>query len=223
MKNLARAISVLITLAAGPLIGADVATTIEKAYVPAVFSTDERVQFMVRAYQPNGCYKPSRTSYSVDKARKIVTLTQYVSESDEMCIQLVERFNKEIDLGGLSPGEYTLRDSSGNRRLGSFKVDARSERLNKHVPITAVELQEASGEILVAGVQTSGCIEVEELQSRFERDDVVVVHPIARVAEDGLCTRDIREFTKTLRLRFSEPTLLHVKNADGTSINQIVY
>jgi hypothetical protein len=223
---MASLIGLILALMGNSAWAADQAAEISKAFVPTRFNVQEHVQVVVEAVQPNGCYKPGRTQIEVDSDRYEVRLTQLISEVDEICIQVVGYFHKEIDLGILKEGSYKIIDMSSGLAVGEFDVTSQEPLLNKLVPVIEVQTSDSvnsnTTQLKIAGVRPSGCIEINRMISRLDRSDVLVVHPSARIDSAKACTRQVRPFTETITIEVSQPTLIQVKNADGTSINKVI-
>lgn len=91
----------------------EVVIGVSDAYVPSNFNKNSEVFVVANGVYPNGCYRWSRAEVkTVDE--RTHDIIAYAKVQQGMCLMVLVPYNKEINLGRLSPGEHKLRFLSGD-------------------------------------------------------------------------------------------------------------
>jgi hypothetical protein len=211
----------------------DIKIQFERAFIPQGFETRDETQVVMAGTLPDTCYKPTRVETQVDKAAKVITITQWAAAASTNCLPMIVPFYSVVKLGRLEAGEYELRDEPSQANLGSLEVlpskdpGGGSDYLN-FAPLSDayVETDPVTGrlELVLEGSWLDRCSRFKEIQVVYQ-SDVIVVKPIIE-SESGSrkcgSKRSRAGFTERVALKaMSLPYLLHVRLRGGEAINKL--
>jgi hypothetical protein len=200
----------------------------EKVFVPVGFDNNDNVQIIATGEFVHTCYRQAETKFTVDETKKVITLEPVAYLYDGLCLQVVLPFERVINLGVLSTGTYTIMQKADSKVMGKLviKTALRSEPDDfLYAPITQAYLhgEGARSEVRLTGFFPSTCMSMQEVKVDIQ-PDVVVVQPIAQMAQRADCKAAHVPFEQVISVDIQKPGkyLLHVRSMNGNAVNQMV-
>lgn len=116
MKSLI--IALMLLGSAGQTVTAEIVTkelpiTVSDVLIPSRVSRDTDVNAVVSGMFSNTCYRWSRGEVKKESANRL-TIRAYAWVEQTMCLMVLVPYTKEINIGKLPAGEYTLRFINGD-------------------------------------------------------------------------------------------------------------
>ncbi len=92
----------------------EVAVGVNSAFIPGGFDSASDVFVVVSGIFSNTCYswKDARIEKSSDS--NVISITSIAMVSQGICMQVLVPFQKEVHVGQLAAGDYTLKFASGD-------------------------------------------------------------------------------------------------------------
>lgn len=92
----------------------DVIIGVNSAHVPGGFDSNSDVYVIVSGIFPNSCYNWKEANIAMDKTENEITVTSVASVTQGICLMVLVPFTKEVYIGQLDAGDYTLRFPSAD-------------------------------------------------------------------------------------------------------------
>jgi hypothetical protein len=216
---------------------------VKAVFVPGEgYDDNDNVEIVIDGSLPNACFTLGRTETSVSEDM-VITVRQFaLRQADRVCIEselsdfalIPVPFSKDVALGNLSKGNYTINYKTGNTVTASatFGVaEAPTETIDNmaYAPVSdayvpAGFLVNAAGKAKITGYLTSSCMQLDTFDvARDPANGVIVVLPRVKQRLQGACLQYIRPFEKEIDIgNFAEGRyLLHVRSMNGKSVNRV--
>lgn len=205
--------------------------TLEKAYLPLGFDSNDQSQVVVAGKFPNTCYQLGQTTAKVEK--DTITVTQQALVYQGTCLRVTVPFDQVVDVGILQPGDYNVVDGNSGRKLGVLNVvEATSAGVGTddlpYAPVRDVFLtkdgETGNFSLILQGAFTNRCMKLKKVEVK-DQPDVLVVLPIAEMVEGDDCKEGIFRFQekKALKRLEDKAYLLHVRAMNGKALNKMHY
>lgn len=115
IKNILLAIVVFSSQAAFAQTPAvEVPIGVNSAFVPGGFDSTADVFVVVSGLFPNTCYSWNKAEIQNQTGSNKIKISSYARVTQGVCMMVLVPFQKEVHLGQLSAGDYTLEFSSGD-------------------------------------------------------------------------------------------------------------
>ncbi len=240
-------ISALVALSASSLFAApvavrtldpiEVASPIEKIFIPEGFDDNDNIEVVLHGNFPNTCYTVGRASATVDNENhEIVVKATAYKYPGKLCLQSITPFIQTVTLGLLNEGNYTVRmaDKQNLQKemlVSKRKTESADDYLYATVENAGLQIDADSGK---QAVKLSGhfpyffvgCMVLRDVKVKTAPSDVLVVQPIAEIVDNEECQNQPAdrsfEYTAGLTEAFRGEGLLHVRTLDGNSINRYI-
>ena len=215
----------------------EVASPVEKVFIPRGFDDNDNVELLVFGYYPNACYKTATTGFELDQARKTIYVyarSYRYDQENTMCSTLRLPFQQEVRLGMIKEGEYSVVYEGkvmGNLSVGGHTTSSPDEFL--YAPVDNVIVAKTLGSDK-SGVDNHltllgrfprlyvGCMQLVRVELVQESDDILVVKPISEIFDDTSCVGNY-DFKVTVPVQgaLKHQSLIHVRVANGNAKNQV--
>ncbi len=86
---------------------------INSAFVPGGFDSTSDVYAIVSGIYPNSCYSWKRADVEPTDGQNVIRVSAVASVTQGMCMMVLVPFQREVLIGTLPVGDYTLRFSNG--------------------------------------------------------------------------------------------------------------
>jgi len=86
---------------------------INSAFIPGGFDSSSDVYAIVSGIYPNSCYSWQRADVEPTDSQNVIRVTAVASVTQGMCMMVLVPFQREVLIGTLPVGDYTLRFSNG--------------------------------------------------------------------------------------------------------------
>lgn len=201
---------------------------LDQAYIPEGFDDNDRGQFAVIGGFANTCYKIGPYALKIDQVSKKIIVQQQAYFYKGGCIQIPIPFSQIINVGILSAGKYSIMDYYSGKNLGELSV-ATSKNVGPddflYAPVTDayVESENQRNRLVLTGVFSDRCSEIESIDVLYQKN-VLVVQPVIRRIQQASCSLEKTRFMKFVELSpdVHGVHLLHVRSLEGQAINKIV-
>ncbi len=197
-----------------------------EAYLPIGFDSNDHVQIAAEGVFRNTCYKPGPVSFEM--ADNNIYLTSQAYYYDGPCFKMLLPYHQVIDIGILPQGKYKIFRKSGGVFLGELDVAEATATVADdylYAPISQAFITQQDGKnfLTIEGKFNNSCMLMKEVRIRIQ-PKVVVVQPIAEIAEAQGCTDGAFPFSETRELKGLEMSkfLLHVRSLNGSAINSLI-
>ena len=203
---------------------------LSKAYIPAGFDDNDRVQFVVEGSFHNTCYKVGPWAFRLDAQNKQIIVQQQAYVYPGICLQMVVPFHQTIDLGLVQQGSYAIVDAATHTKLGSIAINHTNnpepdDYLYAPMSDAYVITDKDTGEhtLAIVGSFSDRCTDFDEIRVGYN-DQVIVVQPIVKHTENRFCEKIKTRFLKTVPLNkaLTGMHLLHVRSMNGQAINKML-
>lgn len=87
----------------------EVTISVNDAYIPGGFDSKSDAFVVVNGIFQNGCYNWKGADVNIDSTKNLVEIESKATLSQQMCIMVLIPFTKEVHIGQLNSGQYTLR------------------------------------------------------------------------------------------------------------------
>jgi hypothetical protein len=199
-----------------------------KIYVPGGFDSNDNVQLVAEGIFPNSCYKPAATKVSIDKQKKTIHLEPQAYKYGGMCLQVLLPYSREVDLGILETGTWTITQGPNQLHLGEIRIHAAISKDADdfiYAPISQAFFSQVdqTGEVTLMVELPCDCLSVSDIRVKIE-PDVIVVQPILKLEEAPTGATGILPVKKTFSIGSVTPGryLLHVRSMNGNAVNSLV-
>ena len=217
-----------------------VPSPVQKVFVPEGFDDNDNVQVVLHGHFPNACYKTGPVEAKVDQDAKTITIDPQAYYYQGFCAMVVIPFIKQVNLGVVKAGTYTLRlkdrqdIAPTTLTISPAKTTAPDDFLYAPVETSDLVKDEQGRSVLrVEGTwpyTLTGCMTMKEVKAKQTAGQVLVVQPIADMVESGPACDEQRH---SHRFRIDTPVntnsfttekdlLLHVRVLNGNSFNRLV-
>lgn len=217
---------------------------IEKVFVaPEGFDDNDNVQIVIDGNLPNICFELGKTSVTRDEDGKTLSIAQLTHkknvlgcEQENMQDELNWKvpFQKELSLGQLPAGNYTIQFNLGSSKFQKRQFVVKKSTIRNvddilYAPISSAFIPEMiyeteNGEAVLTGILATTCLHLDQDKIKVQKfDDVIVVLPELSISKEAPCLRTPRPLHEIVSLgplrkgRY----LLHVRSMSGLSINKI--
>ncbi len=92
----------------------EVAVGVNSAFIPGGFDSSSDVFVVVSGIFSNTCYSWKEARIEKDLNTNTISLTSMAMVSQGICMQVLVPFQKEVHVGQLAAGDYTLKFASGD-------------------------------------------------------------------------------------------------------------
>lgn len=214
---------------------------IEDLYIPTGFDTNDTIEIAVSGTVPSPCY--SKREVKVEQAgQKIaiqITATKRTITStpsgNSLCPMVLVPFLEVVNLGSLHGGSYeitvngkALEQQDGQAVKGLLAVtDASQLEIDDYLYALTeyVEKDLRTNRYYINGYNYSDCLALKEVKYVTNEKNVVSVMPVMEQTRD-FCPRKMvpfkYEINPPLDTLKSQRVLIHVRSADGKSVNSLV-
>jgi len=205
------------------------------------FDDNDNIQFVLDGELKNACLQVGSSSVTFDGHIIDVKLEARRNE-DTFCaqedallpeaIQATVPFHKEVEIGQLKAGDYTIRFQTATATVTqNFKVDVaptdRQDSLN-YAPVDNASVDSLinigeSVKIRLTGMLTSSCMHLRDEVLTSKEGDVVVIQPLVKVDLSSKCLMYLRPFTKDIEVpNLSKGRyMIHVRSMNGHALNRV--
>ncbi|MGE3974835.1 MAG: hypothetical protein AB7F59_09950 [Bdellovibrionales bacterium] len=200
---------------------------IQTLFIPVGFDNNDNSQVVADGFLPNPCYKIGPHTVKVDRAAKVVLLQQQVYKNiGRVCPQVLVPYTTVFNLGVLEDGNYTIKDLTNNKTLGKVSV---KKALNQgpddyfYAPVADARVDIPNMTVIVEGVYTDDCLDLEQMKIFMSPENVVIVQPILKAWSGGRSCKKGKfpfKYTRPLPQLEGGVYLLHVRGMSGLSINK---
>ncbi len=198
-----------------------------KVFVPKGFDSNDHIQIVGVGQFENGCYRPAETTAKVDEASKRITLTAAAYKYNGLCVQMILKFDRVIDVGVVPAGEYEIYQEGQSELLGKLNVKAsRSESPDDflYAPVRQAYIDDdgAISELVIKGDFPSSCMQITDVKIEAV-NNVIIAQPIMRVQRREDCALGHYPFRKVVRLNVPKGEyLLHIRSMNAKAVNNLV-
>lgn len=205
------------------------------------FDDNDNIEFVLDGELKNACLKLGASSVRFDGNMIYVGLEAhrdeeaFCAQSDDtlpQAIQATVPFSKEVEIGKLKAGEYTIHYETPNAVVTkTFKVGVapsnRQDSLN-YAPIenaTVASLVNIgdTAKIRLTGMLTSSCMHLRDEVLVSQAGDVVVIQPLVKMDLSSMCLMYLRPFSKDISVANLNKGryMLHVRSMNGQALNRV--
>jgi hypothetical protein len=203
----------------------------KKAYVPFGFDDNDQVQIVGEGMFKNTCYRASETTVKVDEASHVITVSPTAYEYKGMCAQMVLPFDRVVELGVLSVGDWSIVQIDGSQ-IGHVQI---AKALTKspddylYAPISQAffHQKDKTSEFILDGNFPNSCMAIDHVKITAQ-NDVIVIQPIAKMldrsADGSACHDGSFHFDSVSKLDnvAAGRYLMHVRSMNGKAVNSLV-
>ena len=227
--NFLTLVAAFLSYAAVASLPGNVSVDLEGAYVPIGFDDNDRSQVVVKGTFSNACYKIAEPQVRVDSQSRSIYIDQRAYIYDFICLQIIMPFTQVVDLGILPVGNFTLKDKSSGKTLGTLPVlrakgAEPDDYLYAPIADASIKTEGANATLTLEGDFTDRCMKLKEVLVHYYRD-VIVVQPVAEMlGTPSGCGHELVKFQweGPLEPGLHGTQLLHVRTMNGQAINRIV-
>lgn len=194
-------------------------------YIPSGFDSNDSVEVLVSGHFPNPCYGRHLSQVTVKGKQISVALTSIRRRAPEACPDVIVPFTEVVSLGSLGQGTYQVRV---NGRLSeTLQVqDSTTNAIDEHYYAIVNHIERKSEtDFVLHGRRYSDCMVLDRIKVVSNGKDTLSVLPVIKQVGDFCPMKgDLVEYPVRLNLRalpFEAP-LIHVRTADGKSVNAVV-
>jgi len=211
---------------------------IRDVFVPIGFDDNDLVQVVVEVEFRDTCEEISRSAVMVHpEDPRVLLLFMEAYRRDGVCLQVINRQPKVIDIGVLREGRYEIRSYSNlNRKFSDLNVRrAATSRIDDHnyAPVDSLILSnDANGArriLTLTGRFSNTCLKFEQILIAKTRSNLIEVLPVIKKEERWDC--EDREMPFVAHQPLPEHVgeraittgryLFHVRTTNGGSFNKI--
>ncbi|MCB0411816.1 MAG: hypothetical protein KDD22_04780 [Bdellovibrionales bacterium] len=87
----------------------EVVVAVSDVYIPGGFDSETDVYVIVSGMFPNSCYNWAGADIDMKQQESLVQVTSKATVSQGMCLTVLVPYTKEVRIGKLNSGKYTLR------------------------------------------------------------------------------------------------------------------
>jgi|GEM_PF-4345521 len=199
-----------------------------RIFAPNGFDSDENAQIVAEGEFKSSCAGLGRTSLQIDRSRFEITVGAAINIKPGACSPGHFTFHREISLGYLAPGKWTIKDATSGSELGRVEIQQAhpdSETVPKYAPVDKAffKVGPQSAQIMVTGNYSNSCLALSEVRVQIQQD-VIVLQPIVQESPGDNCIKGKFPFSSWTSLDFLKPGrfLIHIRGAQGHAINSII-
>jgi len=215
---------------------------INNIFIPAEgFDDNDNIEFVLDGELKNACLRLGASTVRHD-GKMIYVGLEAIRDEESFCaqaddslpqaIQATVPFSKEVDIGKLKAGEYTIHYETANVVVTkTFKVGVapsnRQDSMNyapiENASVTSLVNIGDTAQIRLTGMLTSSCMHLRDEVLVSQADDVVVVQPLVKMDLSSMCLMYLRPFTKDVSVpNLSKGRyLVHVRSMNGQAVNRV--
>lgn len=202
--------------------------TPERMFVPEAFLESEPVTIFIEGYLPNSCYSLESPEIGINNQSGVLEVRLVASlndlRADYICTQRIVPFSKEINIGHLLPGEYTIHNPESEQ---SFEIEVTNDSHldQKLAAVDQASLTWEGHTIQLLGNFLDSCQTWGKTQTQLN-GNVVTVLPLVNNGTRENCADSITPFDFIFAVEHDfEPGqryLVHVKSSADKAINFVV-
>ena len=199
-----------------------------KAYIPAGFDNNDRVQVVVEGILPSTCYKVGPYKVDFDVRKMELKILQSAYKYKGPCMEMPVPFQNILNIGISPLGDFLVRDGRDDSSLGRLPIAmAKTVRADDYLyaPVSEVTIDSRWRRVTISGSFSNNCMVLREIRMIRESHNVVTALPISEaLTGTGVeCKNGIFPFTKTVNLPMLNEAryLLHVRSLDGQATNKL--
>lgn len=222
--------SLVISSAFGAKFIGETEQTLEHAYIPNGFDSDDSIQIVVTGKFSKPCQQLGLQNSEVDPATQNIWVELTAYEYEGNCTNPDLTFQKTIYLGLIhKPGTYKVWDRASNQKIGELVVDkAPSSGVGtdskQYAPLTDAFLwtEEGKNYLILRGVNRSYCGSISEVKFHAYEDTLVVLPRFGSPYTP--CSTEAQSFEKKVLVEGplpKRPFLLHVRAMGGQAFNKL--
>ncbi len=195
-----------------------------KAYVPAGFDSNDNVQFVGEGLMRNTCYHSAPPAVTVDENTKTVMIGPSAFAYSGLCLQVVLPFNRTVEVGLLSPGDYAIIQSASGTRLNTIHVTAAIDH-DVFAPIANATFHQvgARGQVTLSGNFPQSCWQIGKVKVTHQ-SDVIELWPLTKVDSSSTCIDGSYPFLKAIDVGqlAKGRYLLYVRSLDSKDVANLI-
>lgn len=207
-----------------------VSALFNKMYAPGGFDSNDHVQFVGEGHFRNSCYRPAPESVRIDETAKTISVGPVAYEYSGFCLQVILPFQRVVDVGILSAGNWEVLEKDGNTKLSLGKITIAPALSNNpddslYAPVSQAFFHQSGNvsRFTVTGNFPNSCMKLNDVKVTLEKE-VIVLQPFAELALRENCTSGSFPFSKIVSIK-AIPTgryLLHVRSMNGNAVNNLI-
>jgi hypothetical protein len=206
------------------------------------FDDNDNVEFVLDGDLKNACFQLGMSSVKIEGNVISVSLEShraddtYCTQDDAVlpeAIQAPVPFYKEIELGQLKAGQYTLRYETAslvvNRTFNVAHAPTNSQDSLNYAPVQNASIDSIvkigdNVKLRLTGVLTSSCMHLRDEALVSQDGDVVVVQPLVTVDLTSKCLMYLRPFSQDVTVpNLAEGRyLIHIRSMNGRALNRVL-
>lgn len=196
-------------------------------FVPSGYSSDDEVVVVAYISMTDDCIEFHHTEVIYDAPAETFFLKQFTSPTNRVCLPTIQTFSRDISLGTLPPGTFTVRDWGGAEAVLEVAEAADSgpgHRLYAPVETIDVRHDAESGvtSFILEGRFTNTCTRMEAVEVT-DSGRTKEIFPFQGSAGDEGCEDPEVPFSWYGTLPQQQPGryLAHVRTASGKPLNLV--
>lgn len=238
MKRIATAIACMTLLFSQTVLGETVyleqQAAINKMYVPAGFDNNDEVEVILSGVLANSCHTLGDVHFKIDNDTKAIRIwAKELVKQDTFCLEVMTHYAETVKLGNLEVGTYTVEivddEHFDTLNIAEATKESPDEYLYAPVEKAAIQTDRAGRQSLVLEGELPhffvGCMVIREVRTKRNRDDILVIQPIAEMTDGIECEEQGNnkafKLRKGLEAPFEGEGLLHVRLFHGQSLNTL--
>lgn len=203
---------------------------VDHLFVPHGFDNNDTTEVVVTGYLPTPCYdRPESKSKTVGNTVQVRVTTQKTPNTLErqgLCADVVVPYTEAVRVGHLPAGDYrvVVNPTSNTTQNGAMRVAMSTIGSvdEHHYAIVQYIEQTEENKFFLNGYVYSDCFQLDTLRYVSNNKDTVSVLPVMKQVRQH-CPRKMTPFkvqlNPPLNTLKSPYFLLHVRSADGKSVN----
>ncbi|MEO5667936.1 MAG: hypothetical protein ABIR96_07755 [Bdellovibrionota bacterium] len=215
---------------------------INNIFVPQEgYDDNDNIEFVLDGELKNACFQVGSSSVSFDgniidvkleSSRKPDTFCIQDDAVLPVAIQAGVPFSKEVEIGALKAGEYTIRFQTPTATVTkTFKIAVspsnRQDAMN-YAPVSNASIESLINvgdvaKIRITGMLTSSCMTLRNDVLVTKENDVVVIQPLVKVDLSSTCLMYLRPFSKEVDVPnlAKGRYLAHIRSMNGQALNRV--
>jgi len=203
---------------------------VDHLFVPHGFDNNDTAEVVTTGYLPTPCYERPESKVRVAGNSVQVRVTTHKTpntlERQGLCADVVVPFTEAIRVGHLPAGDYRVAVNAGSNTAQNGAMRVAMSTIGSvdehHYAIVQYVEQASDQKFYVNGYVYSDCFQMDSLRYVSNNKDAISVLPIMKQVRDH-CPRKMTPFryqmNPPLNTLKSPYFLLHVRSADGKSVN----
>lgn len=203
-------------------------------FAPSGFDDNDATELVVTGYLRNPCYTRPMVKSRVKSGNiEVQVLTQKVSGSPDgkLCADVVVPYSESVQVGQVGAGNYQIavNQKSLTRQTGQIHIEtATMSAVDEHpyALVQYVEQNPSNMKFYLNGQIYSNCFVLSDVKYLSNNKDAISILPILKQVSNH-CAQVVTPFRVEIKPPLTTLTnphfLLHVRSADGKSVNFIGY